>query len=128
MLGDFGISTFPLMRKAGLSFVSAHGTHLAIPSQPTSDPHGSKHTLLVARLPAPDPDSTFSWDLHVTSSCHRIKIYSVNTSRPETARRLKMLEEHGADITNLSQPFELALESEEEYEQAYHQHPREPLS
>ena len=72
--------------------------------------------------------SMFSWDLHVTSSCHRIKIYSVNTSRPETARRLKMLEEHGADITNLSQPFELALESEEEYEQAYHQHPREPLS
>lgn len=69
-----------------------------------------------------------SWDLHVTSSCHRIKLYSVNRSRPETAKRLKLLEEHGADIKNLSQPFEVALEGEEEYLQAYRHHEREPLS
>ena len=34
-----------------------------------------------------------SWDLHVTSSCHRIKVYSVNTSKPATAARLKEIEE-----------------------------------
>ncbi|KAF7299801.1 Sulfite oxidase mitochondrial [Mycena chlorophos] len=35
--------------------------------------------------------SAWNWDLHVTSSCHRIKIYSVNKSRPATVRRLQEL-------------------------------------
>ena len=52
----------------------------------------------------------------------------MNRSRPETAKRLALLEEHGADIKNLSQPFELSLEGEEEYLEAYHHHEREPLS
>lgn len=36
-----------------------------------------------------------SWDLHVTSSSHRIKIYSINTSRAETRRRMALMRQHG---------------------------------
>ncbi|KAI5121979.1 hypothetical protein M0805_002049, partial [Coniferiporia weirii] len=72
--------------------------------------------------------SAWNWDLHVTSSCHRIKLYSVNRSRPETAARLAVLETHGMDIHDLSRPGEIALEDEEEYLAAYAKHRREPLS
>ncbi|KAF2806163.1 uncharacterized protein BDZ99DRAFT_490130 [Mytilinidion resinicola] len=56
------------------------------------------------------------WDLHVTSSCHRIKIYSINHSRPATAARLKWLEEEGITILPITQPIELSLESDEDYD------------
>ncbi|KAH8092558.1 Oxidoreductase, molybdopterin-binding domain-containing protein [Phellopilus nigrolimitatus] len=35
--------------------------------------------------------SAWNWDLHVTSSCHRIKLYSVNCTRAQTAARLRLL-------------------------------------
>ncbi|KAK7462372.1 hypothetical protein VKT23_007973 [Stygiomarasmius scandens] len=70
--------------------------------------------------------SAWNWDLHVTSSCHRIKIYSVNRTRPETAKRLKLLEEHGEDIYNLSHPPEFSLEPLDEYLAQYRKYPREP--
>ncbi|KLO08215.1 molybdopterin binding oxidoreductase [Schizopora paradoxa] len=72
--------------------------------------------------------SAWNWDLHVTSSCHRIKLYSVNRSRPETAKRLQVLEQHGDSIMNLTKPPEFSLETEEEYLQAYRAHRREPIS
>lgn len=56
-----------------------------------------------------------NWDLHVTSSCHRIKVYSINRSRPATAARLKMLEEKGLSITPITKPLEFDLESDEEW-------------
>lgn len=56
-----------------------------------------------------------NWDLHVTSSCHRIKVYSVNRSKPATAARLKMLEEKGMSITPITKPFEFSLESDEDW-------------
>lgn len=56
-----------------------------------------------------------NWDLHVTSSCHRIKVYSINRSRPATAARLKKLEEKGLSITPITKPLEFDLESEEEW-------------
>jgi len=59
--------------------------------------------------------SAWNWDLHVTSSCHRIKIYSINRSRPSTAKRLKMLEEKGLSILPITRPLEIDLESNEEY-------------
>ncbi|KAJ4376377.1 hypothetical protein N0V83_001660 [Neocucurbitaria cava] len=59
--------------------------------------------------------SAWNWDLHVTSSCHRIKIYSVNKSKPATAKRLKQLEEKGASILPLTRPLPFDLETEEEY-------------
>ncbi|CAO2658343.1 Nn.00g060660.m01.CDS01 [Neocucurbitaria sp. VM-36] len=59
--------------------------------------------------------SAWNWDLHVTSSCHRIKVYSVNKSKPATAKRLKQLEEKGASILPLTRPLPFDLETDEEY-------------
>ncbi|KAK0613242.1 Oxidoreductase, molybdopterin-binding domain-containing protein [Immersiella caudata] len=59
--------------------------------------------------------SAWNWDLHVTSSAHRIKIYSINKSRPATAKRLKQLEEHDAPLLPITRPIEFDLEPEEEY-------------
>lgn len=56
-----------------------------------------------------------NWDLHVTSSCHRIKVYSINRSRPATAARLKQLEEKGLSITPITKPLEFDLESDEDW-------------
>ncbi|KAH7923344.1 molybdopterin binding oxidoreductase [Leucogyrophana mollusca] len=72
--------------------------------------------------------SAWNWDLHVTSSCHRIKVYSVNKSRPATAKRLKELAAKGQGVEPLSKPFEYALEDREEYLAACRQNPREPLN
>lgn len=59
--------------------------------------------------------SAWNWDLHVTSSCHRVKLYSVNKSKPHTAKRLKQLEEHGASILPLTRPVPFDLETDKEY-------------
>ena len=67
-----------------------------------------------------------SWDLHVTSSCHRLKLYSVNRSRPATAARLKELEERGQSFFPLTEPLEYTVESYDAYETEYKKNPREP--
>jgi len=72
--------------------------------------------------------SAWNWDLHVTSSCHRIKIYSVNRTRAATAKRLKELEARGEGIEPLSHPLEYQLEDTEEYLAACRKHPREPVN
>ena len=59
--------------------------------------------------------SAWNWDLHVTSSCHRIKLYSVNKSKPATARRLAQYEEKGVPFLPLTRPAPFELETEEEY-------------
>ncbi|GIZ37728.1 hypothetical protein CKM354_000116400 [Cercospora kikuchii] len=59
--------------------------------------------------------SAWNFDLHVTSSCHRIKVYSINRSHPLTAMRLKQLEEVGAPILPITQPLPFDLESDEHY-------------
>ncbi|KAK7687080.1 hypothetical protein QCA50_009580 [Cerrena zonata] len=72
--------------------------------------------------------SAWNWDLHVTSSCHRIKLYSVNRTRPLTQLRLKQLAERGETFTPISKPLEFALESRESYDAAFAKNPREPLN
>ncbi|THW92309.1 molybdopterin binding oxidoreductase [Aureobasidium pullulans] len=72
--------------------------------------------------------SAWNWDLHVTSSCHRVKIYSINKSRPLTAARLKLLEEKGVPIVPITHPMEFDLQSEEDYmEEMKKQGGRDPL-
>ncbi len=68
-----------------------------------------------------------SWDLHVTSSCHRIKIYSINKKRQATKERLKLLAAHGVGVTPLSQPAEFSLEDEKDYLATMRKYPREPV-
>ncbi|KAF9466226.1 Oxidoreductase, molybdopterin-binding domain-containing protein [Collybia nuda] len=72
--------------------------------------------------------SAWNWDLHVTSSCHRIKLYSVNTSRPATAQRLKDMEAQGVPFEPLTRPLEFSPEDVNEYSTAMKRHPREPLN
>ena len=50
--------------------------------------------------------SGWNWGLHVTSSCHRVKVYSVNKSHALTAQRLKMFEEHGESLAPITRPTE----------------------
>ncbi|KAK3400270.1 Oxidoreductase, molybdopterin-binding domain-containing protein [Sordaria brevicollis] len=72
--------------------------------------------------------SAWNWDLHVTSSCHRIKIYSVNRSKPATAARLKALEERGMSITPITRPLPIDLETDDQYAASMdEQRGREPL-
>lgn len=54
--------------------------------------------------------------MHVTSSCHRVKIYSINRSHPLTAMRLKQLEDVGAPMLPITQPLPFDLETDEHYE------------
>jgi sulfite oxidase len=42
-------------------------------------------------------------------------VYSVNKSKPQTAKRLKQLEEHGAGLLPITRPVPFDLESEEDY-------------
>ncbi|KAJ4992444.1 Sulfite oxidase, mitochondrial [Stagonosporopsis vannaccii] len=59
--------------------------------------------------------SAWNWDLHVTSSCHRVKLYSVNRSKPSTAKRLKQFEDKGLPFLPLTRPVPFDLETDEEY-------------
>ncbi|KAK0721382.1 Oxidoreductase, molybdopterin-binding domain-containing protein [Apiosordaria backusii] len=59
--------------------------------------------------------SAWNWDLHVTSSCHRVKLYSINRSRPGTAARLKQLEDNNIPIVPITRPIHFDLETDEEY-------------
>ncbi|EIN13064.1 sulfite oxidase mitochondrial precursor [Punctularia strigosozonata HHB-11173 SS5] len=70
--------------------------------------------------------SAWNWDLHVTSSSHRVRLYSVNKLRPLTAKRLAELEAHGQAIEPLTLPVGFSLESVEDYHEAMRKHPREP--
>ncbi|KAK5655065.1 hypothetical protein OQA88_5964 [Cercophora sp. LCS_1] len=62
--------------------------------------------------------SAWNWDLHVTSSAHRVKIYSINRSRPNTAKRLKQLEDAGVPLLPITRPIPFDLETGEEYQKA----------
>jgi len=57
-----------------------------------------------------------NWDLHVTSSCHRISIYSINKSKALTAWRLKQIEAQGQVLIPITTPLEIDLESDEHYD------------
>jgi len=68
----------------------------------------------------------WNWGLHVTQSCHRIKIYSVNKSKPLTADRLQKFEDHGASLGPITRPTEFPTMSEEDYEKYWeHAEPRD---
>jgi sulfite oxidase len=70
--------------------------------------------------------STWNWDLHVTSSAHRIKIYSVNTSHKATADRLRQIEENNDSLEPITRPLKFLIESKEHYQERMEKHQREP--
>ena len=52
----------------------------------------------------------------MTSSCHRVKVFSVNRSHQATAKRLALLDKKGVDLLPITKPLEIDLEEDEEYE------------
>lgn len=71
-------------------------------------------------------ESQFYFEHTATHSSFGLQIYSVNRTKPLTARRLKQLEENGQGFLPLSQPLEFSVQPFEEYEAAYQKDPREP--
>jgi len=66
--------------------------------------------------------SAWNWGLHVTSSCHRVKIYSVNKSKEMTRKRLQEFEDKKMPFLPLTRPTEFATQSSEDYEQFWRTH------
>ncbi|KEY68513.1 hypothetical protein S7711_08365 [Stachybotrys chartarum IBT 7711] len=69
---------------------------------------------------------SWNWGLHVTSSCHRVKIYSVNAGREATRRRLEDFEAKQESFLPITRPTEFKTMSMEEYEEVWaHMEPRD---
>ncbi|KAK5989631.1 Sulfite oxidase [Cladobotryum mycophilum] len=62
---------------------------------------------------------SWNWGLHVTSSCHRVKIYSINASRSATRKRLEEFESHGESFVPITRPTEFKTMNLEEYEREW---------
>lgn len=144
--GAFGPSKSPSMPKDGWSSACAPGTRRTIPSRPTYVLHGSKPQNVCFRLvspvygffavqlgPArhvfcPSYQGAFSTGGPLCSVPDGLgkQIYSVNRTKPLTARRLKQLEDEGQGFLPLSAPLEFSVQPFEEYEAAYKKDPREP--
>ena len=58
----------------------------------------------------------------MTSSCHRVKIYSVNKSKPLTKARLEEFAERGIPLTPITRPTPFHLQTQEEYEKFWAEH------
>lgn len=105
-----------------MGFVEQYGTHLCPLRMEVC------HSVPLLSVKVWSDMIVDSWDLHVTSSCHRIKLYSVNRTRAATRKRLEELAARGEGIEPLSRPLEYTLEGHDEYLAARREHPREPLN
>ncbi|KAL2429731.1 Sulfite oxidase, mitochondrial [Exophiala dermatitidis] len=61
--------------------------------------------------------SAWNWGLHVTSSCHRVRIFSVNKSHELTRKRLAEFEKHGEPLAPIARPTDFPIMSAEEYDE-----------
>ncbi|KAJ5131488.1 uncharacterized protein N7515_007527 [Penicillium bovifimosum] len=66
--------------------------------------------------------AAWNWGLHVTSSAHRIKVYSINKSRETTRKRLDKYEQLGIPLAPLSRYEIVSGQTPEEYEQYWREH------
>jgi sulfite oxidase len=67
--------------------------------------------------------SAWNWGLHVTSSCHRVKIFSVNKAKSATRQRMQEFERRGISFTPITRPTEFNTQSEEDYEKFWAENP-----
>ena len=58
--------------------------------------------------------SAWNWGLHVTSSCHRIKIFSINKKHERTRARMQEFEQHGVPFMPITNPTEFRIQSDED--------------
>ncbi|KAJ5297425.1 Eukaryotic molybdopterin oxidoreductase [Penicillium antarcticum] len=66
--------------------------------------------------------AAWNWGLHVTSSAHRIKVYSINKSRELTRKRLDKYEQLGIPLAPLTRYENVSGQTPEEYEQYWKEH------
>lgn len=69
--------------------------------------------------------AAWNWGLHVTSSAHRISIYSINKNRPLTKQRLEMFERVGKDtspLAPLTWPESFITQTWDEYKEFWKTH------
>jgi sulfite oxidase len=67
--------------------------------------------------------AAWNWGLHVTSSAHRIKVYSINKSRARTQEKLKMFEDNpDTPLAPLTWPEDFPTQSAEEYAKFWDEH------
>ncbi|KAK5224401.1 hypothetical protein LTR72_004182 [Exophiala xenobiotica] len=64
-----------------------------------------------------DVRSAWNWGLHVTSSCHRVKIYSVNKAHELTRKRLEEFAIHGESLVPLTRPTDFPTMKSDEYDE-----------
>ena len=63
--------------------------------------------------------SAWNWGLHVTSSCHRIKVYSVNKKRELTKQRLRQFREHKEPFVPITVPTDFPQMTWEDYDKFF---------
>jgi sulfite oxidase len=61
--------------------------------------------------------SAWNWGLHVTSSCHRIKIYSVNKKRELTQQRLSEFQRRKEGFVPITRPTDFPQMTWEDYDE-----------
>ncbi|KAJ5632846.1 hypothetical protein N7490_009185 [Penicillium lividum] len=66
--------------------------------------------------------AAWNWGLHVTSSAHRIKVYSINKSRELTKKRLDKYEQLGIPLAPLTRYENVPGQTPEEYKQYWKVH------
>jgi sulfite oxidase len=66
--------------------------------------------------------AAWNWGLHVTSSAHRINVYSINATRPRTIEKMKMFEKTGSPYAPITWPEEFQWQSDEEYKEFWKKH------
>ncbi|KAI0377356.1 molybdopterin binding oxidoreductase [Hypomontagnella monticulosa] len=63
--------------------------------------------------------NAWNWGLHVTSSAHRIRVYSVNKAKELTRARLGEFEKRDVSFVPITRPTEFPYMSWEEYEEYF---------
>ena len=63
--------------------------------------------------------SAWNWGLHVTSSCHRVKVYSVNKKRPLTNQRLRQFRQHNESFVPITVPTDFQQMAWEDYDKFF---------
>lgn len=66
--------------------------------------------------------AAWNWGLHVTSSAHRIKVYSINKGREVTRKRLEKYEQKGVPLAPLTRYETIPVQTLAEYEHFWKTH------
>ncbi|KAK4494266.1 hypothetical protein PRZ48_014564 [Zasmidium cellare] len=66
--------------------------------------------------------AAWNWGLHVTSSAHRVKVYSINKTKPATAKKLALFKKTGSPLAPITWPEEFTTQTMYEYKSFWEKH------